>query len=84
MPVGVTTAFMLILERGIRHSGPPVKYDRNGGGDAVQSGTPHVLAVRRRGPELMARLLLRGGVVEAAGDEILGARAQGTGGSSTA
>lgn len=84
MPIGVTTAFMLILERGMRDSGPAVKYDRNGGEDAVQSGTPLVLAVRRRVPELMGRLLLRGGVVEVAGDESLDARVQVTRGSFTA
>src|SRR5580765_3724621 len=37
---------MLLLRRGMRHFSPLGKYDRNGGGDAVQSGTPRVLVVQ--------------------------------------
>ena len=84
MPFGVTTAVMLILERGMRHSGPLIKYDRNGG-EALCNREHHMCSRCAQGvPELMGRLLLRGGVVEVAGDESLDARVQVTRGSFTA
>ena len=84
MPFGVTTAVMLILERGMRHSGPLVKYDRNGGG-TLCNREHHMCSRSGAGvPKLMGRLLLRGGVVEVAGDESLDARVQVTRGSFTA
>jgi hypothetical protein len=83
VPFGVTTAVMLILERGMRHSGPMVKYDRNGGG-TLCNREHHMCSRSGRGPELIARLLLSGGVVEVAGDESLDARVQVPRGSFTA